>query len=264
MLVLTKKRTILNAILLVLIANPMTVNAQTVKNFSISYDAQLSLDKKRATETGMSSSMINALTSVMGNSVSIAEVVDTVSINKNTYHIQSMGTLTRLVSVFMAKGTFIRISEGQMTENVPNTLRYVDVRTSNPPLTTLVDEKKKSIYFYNGKIITNTIPYQNKIQDVLSVGYGFIGKLPSRPVTMSMSDGKSIKEATFDISKETLELFAKKIETIKLTRRLSSKDDASVEYWLRSTDGLPVRVRIGMSQRYGAVLDLTAMKIVDK
>jgi hypothetical protein len=49
--------------------------------------------------------------------------------------------------------------------------------------------------------------------------------------------------------------------SVKLTRRKVSAEDASVEYWLKENDGLPLRVRIGMSQRYGAVLDLRAVQI---
>ena len=234
------------------------------QQFLISYDAKLTVDPRRASNTGLSQGMINTLTSVVGNSVSIGDVNDTVSFSKDTYHIHSVGTLSSMVAVFMTKGTFIRTSEGQIFGNKLNTLRYVDIRDNNPPLTTLVDQKNKRVVFYNGNTTVSSISSQNKIQDVLSVGYSFIGHLPDQTVSVSMSDGKSIKEAVFDLRKEMLQLSTGQLETIKLTRRLATRDEASVEYWLRPSDGLPLRVRIGMSQRYGAVLDLMTKKIPAK
>ena len=108
--------------------------------------------------------------------------------------------------------------------------------------------------------VVNSVPYDRRIQDVLSLGYAFMGKRPTQALSIAMSDGKSIKRMIFDVRKEPLKLSAGQWDTVKLTRRVANKDDATVEYWLRTSDGLPLRVRIGMSQRYGAVLDLTMTK----
>lgn len=252
------------AALTIIISVPLSVTAQPVQQFTVNYDASLALDPKRASNKGLSQSMINVLTSIMGSAMSIADIKDTVTFSKDTYHIQSVGTLGRILSAFMPKGTFVRVSDGQILGSTINTLRYVDIRTSNPPLTTLVDAKNKSILFYNGKTFVNSTPYKYKLHDALSLGYAFIGKLPTQALSVAMSDGKSIKQAIFDVRKEPLKLSTGQWDSIKLTRRVVNKDDASVEYWLRASDGLPLRVRIGMSQRYGAVLDLTATKIPTK
>jgi hypothetical protein len=257
---------LLKRLTLILIVCAATVTtgqaaAQTLQKFSVSYSANLTLDEKQANLTGMSKTMVSALS---GKAVTIADVTDTVTLTKNTYHIQSTGTLKTILAMFVSKGTFVRVSDGQISDSTLNTLRYVDIRASNPPLTTLIDEKNSNILFYNGKTKTATTPYKNKIRDVLSVGYSFIGKLPTSAFTTTLADGKSIKQAVFDVSKETLALPTGKTDTIKLTRRLASKGDASVEYWLRASDGLPLRMRIGMNERYGVILDMIATTIPSK
>lgn len=240
------------------------VSAQTEQKFTVSYSANLTLDQKQANATGMSKTMISALSGIVGNAVKIADVSDTVTFTKNTYHIQSTGTLKMILAMFVNKGTFIRTSDGQISESTLNTLRYVDIRADNPPLTTLIDEKNNTILFYNGKTKTGSTPYKTKIRDVLSLGYSFIGHLPTGAFTANISDGKSIKEAVFDSKRETAELPTGKSDTIKLTRRLTEKGDASIEYWLRASDGLPLRMRIGMNERYGVVLDMIATTVPAK
>jgi hypothetical protein len=240
------------------------VSAQTLQKFTVSYSVNLTLDQKQANATGMSKSMISALSGIVGNAVTIADVSDTVKFTKDTYHIQSTGTLKTILAMFVNKGSFVRISDGQISGSTLNTLRYVDIRASNPPLTTLIDEKNNNILFYSGKTKTGTAPYKNKIRDVLSLGYSFIGKLPTSAVSTMMSDGKSIKEVVFDMKKETITLPTGRTDTIKLTRRLADRGDASVEYWLRASDGIPLRMRIGMNERYGVVLDMVATAVPTK
>lgn len=242
---------------------PATSFAQVLQQFSIKYDAELAIDPNRATDTGLSQSAINGIWGVMGGSVSIANIEDTVSFSKETYSIQSIGTPSQVLSIFIT-GDLVRHSFGKITGGKLNTLQYADTRPGIPQLTTQVNEKKKTITFYDGQKLIQRIPYQAKIHDVLSLPYVFIGRLPAKPVTVSFSDGKSIKQATFDVQKVSLKLPSGQWETIKLTRRIASSDDASVEYWLRATDGIPLRIRIGMNQRYGAVLDMKSIKVPDK
>ncbi len=238
--------------------------AQAGQQFAVSYDAELTVDPKRASNTGLSQTAINTVWGLMGGSVSIADVHDTISFSREAYHIRSVGTLGRLLSTFISNGTFTRDSVGRIGSGTLHTLRYIDTRGTRPPLTTLVDEKSKTIFFYDGKAITRRTPYQASTQDVLSLTYAFIGRVPSKPVSVALSDGKAIKQATFDVHSEPLKLAAGQWNTIKLTRRVSDRDDASVECWLRATDGVPLRVRIGMNQRYGAVLDLKVTKVPTK
>ena len=157
-----------------------------MRQFTVSYDASLTLDPKRASNTGLSQSMVNAMTSAFGSSVSIADVTDTITFSKDTYRIQSVGTLGRILSAFMSKGTFVRASDGQIVGRALNTLRYVDIRTSNPPLTTLIDAKNKKILFYKGMTVVNSAPYDRRIQDVLSLGYAFMGKRPTQALSIAI------------------------------------------------------------------------------
>lgn len=242
---------------------PATSFAEVLQQFSINYDAELAIDPKHATDTGLSQIAINGIWGAMGGSVSIANIEDTVSFSKGAYRIESKGTLGQALSTFIT-GDLVRHSFGNITGGKLNTLQYVDTRPGIPQLTTQVNEKKKTITFYDGQKLIQRIPYQANIHDVLSLPYVFIGRLPAKPVTVSFSDGKSIKQATFDVQKVPLRLPSGQWEAVKLTRRIVSSDDASAEYWLRATDGIPLRIRIGMKQRYGAVLDMKATKVPDK
>ena len=239
-------------------------HAQQARQFNISYDASLSIDANKSANTGLSKNIISALSSALGGSIVVGGVNDTISFSKDAYHIKSVGSLGSILSVLTDKNTFTRISDGQVINGSTSTLRYVDSRAGSAPLTTLVDSRSQKIIIYDGKKVTAKTDYRGTIQDLLCFGYGFIGKLPSGVVSVNIADGKSIKQAIFDIRKETIKSSQGAVDTVKLTRRLSAKDDASVEYWLRNSDGIPLRIRIGMSQRYGATLILSAVKPPEK
>ena len=258
------KKILLPMFLALSVSNCMPVCAQASGTFTVAYGAHVTLDPKRMNRGDFSDGMISALSGMVGNSIPVGDVTDTVSFSKDSYRIQSSGVVGRMLGSFMSKGTFVRTSDGLIVDGSIATIRYVDIRASNPPLTTLVDLKTNHIYFYSGKSVTSTVTSKGRIKDLLSLGYSFIGNLPSGAVTTSLSDGKSIKNATFDVKKDETQLNASLVPCVKLTRRIVSPDDASVEYWLRATDGLPLRVRIGMSQRYGAVLDLKATRVPEK
>jgi len=254
----------LGTLLPLVIAAPGTgFSASMQQQFSVSYDAQLTIDSKHASNSGMSQSAIDALTGFMGGNVSVANVKDTVSFSRDSYQIQSIGTLGHVLGMFMP-GSLQRTSVGWITDGTLNTIRYVDIRGSKAPLTTLVDEKSKTVFFYEGKNMTSRATFQSKPQDVLSLSYAFIGNVPAHPVSVTLSDGKSIKQEVFDVQRGSLSLPSGQWQTVKLTRRIAATDDASVECWLRASDGVPLRVRIGMSQRYGAILDLKATKVPAK
>lgn len=248
------------ALMLVFVSFSKTVFAAGAQKFLVNYEANLTIDSKRASNTGLSQGVISALTGIMGGSISIAHVKDTVSISKDFYQIQSSGTLGSVLGMFMS-GSLERTSVGSISGGTLNTLRYVDVRGSNPALITLIDEKTKTVFFYEGKRLTGRVAFQSKPQDVLSLSYAFIGHIPTQPFSVALSDGKSIKLATFDVKSESLTVPSGQWKATKITRRISSLEDASVEFWLRSTDGAPLRMRIGMNQRYGATLDLRSTQI---
>jgi hypothetical protein len=42
---------------------------------------------------------------------------------------------------------------------------------------------------------------------------------------------------------------------VHLTREQRQGDDASFDLWLRKEDGMPMRIRVGLDDKYGVVLD---------
>ena len=234
--------------------------AQTVtQSFALTFEAEVAIDSKKAANSGMSDTLIKGLSGMFGGSVGLGTVSDKVSFTKDGYDIQSSTALGRVASLFM-KGDFVRTSKGKIENNTLTTAQYVDIRPGKTPLVTVINDKK-TVSFVEGKKLSSREPYRTNTQDILSMTYAFIGRVPAGPTTVHFSDGKSLKTATFDVLKESIKVPAGSMDAVKLTRRIVGKEDARIELWVRASDGLPVRLRVGMNEKYGALLDMKASQL---
>ena len=48
---------------------------------------------------------------------------------------------------------------------------------------------------------------------------------------------------------------------VKFTRVLTPGEDATLEFWVRKADGLPVRTLIGLCGKYGVTIDIYPRKL---
>jgi hypothetical protein len=98
---------------------------------------------------------------------------------------------------------------------------------------------------------------------MLTVGYQFIGRpLPSKPLVLPVTDGRMLKRYTLNRG-ETVDftIDGQKLKAVRFFKSTSKDDSATFEIWYSEKDHLPLRSIIGLSDRYGAIIQVDLKKI---
>jgi hypothetical protein len=149
-----------------------------------------------------------------------------------------------------------RSSEGVVVNDQLMTLRYTDKRGSLESLVVTTDAAAKVVKHARGNEPPRVEPMPVPIADVAVLPWMFTGRpLPQSGVKLAITDGKSVKNAVFDVTREMLRITSERVETLKLVRRRVEADDAAITLWLRAEDGVPMRILLGLNARYGVAID---------
>jgi hypothetical protein len=224
--------------------------AQAQQSFTVQYTAEAVVDKAKA------STAVATVGGIFGGSVSVASVTDKINFTKDSYTIESVASAGSVVSMLSnGNNSFVRTSKGSIANNTLNSLQYVDIRGKSPAIVAVVNPTKTQWSFVQNKQVLNRAPYKTGAQDIASLMYAFIGRVPTAPFTTQVVDGKNIKTASFAVVKESVTVPSGKWDAVKLTRINKAGGDAAIDLWLRASDGAPVRLRVGMNEKYGVLLD---------
>lgn len=232
------------------------------------YDLKLSADPAKRTaylkQSGEAPSPYEHVYGLIKGSVSVATVVDKVDIRKDSFHINSTGTLGAVLSTLLADQKLLRDSVGSMTREGMITSTYQEKRGNTELLIAKVD--KNIVNFY--KISSRTppvgsAPFSGRLMDMLSVGYQFIGRdLPTKPIALPVTDGRSIK--TYTLVRGELWDFpfnGSKIKAIRYYKTTSKDDTSTFEIWFSEKEHFPLRSVIGLSAQYGATIQVDLKKM---
>ncbi len=241
-----------------LIATGMVLAAAVAlaqQSFTVQYTAEAVVDKAKASNT------VAAVGGIFGGSVTVASVTDKVNFGKDSYSIESVASAGTMVSMLSSNTSFVRTSKGSIAGNTLNSLQYVDLRGALPPIVALVNPAKTQWSFVQNKQVLNRSAYKPGAQDVASFMYAFIGRVPTAPFTMQIVNGKNIQSANFGVGKESVSVPSGKWDAVKITRVGRPAGEAAIELWLRASDGAPVRMRVGMNEQYGVMLDFKSTQL---
>lgn len=81
---------------------------------------------------------------------------------------------------------------------------------------------------------------------------------PPKPAFLALSDGKAIRQINLFPKAETVKVAGKVVHAVRLSGLTAA---GTFDLWLRPEDSFPLRMRIGLGAKYGAVLDQIARDI---
>jgi hypothetical protein len=261
------KLTLLSAFAVFSLFVPLFASAQAIQ---FEYDLRITADPvKRATylkQSGEAPSAYEPVLSLIKGSMQVATVVDLVDIKKDRYHITSKGTLSSVLSTVLNNQALIRDSLGTVNSNGLLTNTYQERRGNTDLLLAKVDAPKKTIQFF--KVSSRTPPvataeYSGQLLDMLTVGYQFIGRpLPIKSIVLPVTDGRSLKRYTLNRG-ETVDfaIDGQKVKAVRFFKSTSKDDSSTFEIWYSEKDRLPLRSIIGLSDQYGATIQVDLKKI---
>ncbi|CAM3791054.1 DUF3108 domain-containing protein [Polynucleobacter antarcticus] len=239
-------------------------------NAQFEYDLKVTVDaSKRSAYLARSKeepSPYESVYKIVSGSMTVATVVDQVKIDSAKYHISSKGTLLAGMSTALGGQNLIRDSVGTMSATGMLTNTYQEKRGNTDLLLAKVEVPKNIVNFYKVSSRTppvGTAPYTGRLLDMLTVGYQFIGReLPAKSVVLPVTDGRSVKNYTL-VRGESLEVpfDGSKIKAVRYYKTTSKDDNATFEIWFSEKGHIPLRSVVGLSDQYGATIQLDLKKM---
>jgi hypothetical protein len=245
--------------------------AQNPKEFNTNFEYELKLsvdaNKRSAYLKKMNEqpSPYEKVFTVLSGSVQVANVVDQVKITGSTYQITSVGNLIAGMSTALGGQRLVRESIGTLGPSGMVSNVYQEKRGNTDLLISRYEPPKKTITFFKGSFRSpsGNAPLDGSLIDLVSVGYQFIDRpLPTKPVTYQVSDARSVKRYTL-VPAEIWEfpIDGKKIKAQRFYKTTSKDDTATFEIWFSQGRNLPIRSLIGLSEQYGATIQVDLKKI---
>lgn len=194
--------------------------------------------------------------SLMGGSVSVGSMTDKLIVKNGSYAIVSQATATPIIASFLPNATATRTSRGRSDNSYLASTEFTEERTKGQLRRVVLDYSKKSTQYFKAGQPTKreTLPYLTA--DSASLPYLFFKRpTPGALVTVAATDGLSTRIFRLHPSPDSVIINGKPIPAIKLTHAPASPSEAGLSMWIRKTDGFPLRVRLDLNARYGAILD---------
>lgn len=253
------------AYLLIALGVSVGAIAQTTQ---FEYDLKITADPaKRAAylkQSGEAPSPYEQVYSLIKGSVSVATIVDKVDIGKEKYRISSTGTLGTVLSTVLQDQKLIRDSVGTVGANGMLTNTYQQKSGNTDLLIAKVEKNVLNFYKVSSRTPpVGSVPYAGRLLDMLSVGYQFMGRdLPAKSIVLPVTDGRSLKNYTL-VRGEAWEFpfDGAKVKAIRYYKTTSRDDSATFEVWFSEKDHVPLRSVIGLSDQYGATIQVDLKKI---
>lgn len=202
--------------------------------------------------------LIVGATSLLG-SVGVGTGRDTGTIDKNSYTLRSQIEGARLLAAVISNLNVTRQSSGRFVNGIALTMRYTDKRGSGDELMSATNLTAMRYEFSKGGKPNGFEPFKVAASDLVMAPYVFLGKpAPTKPSFLALSDGKAIRQINLSPRTETVKVGGKPINAIRLSGQTSA---GTFDLWVRAEDSYPLRMRIGLGAKYGAVLDQIAKDI---
>lgn len=220
------------------------------------YDLSITIDASRPSEAVSRVKAAKGAMALLGGSIAAGTIEDVVNIGDEAYTISSTGKADRILATLLGGDTLTRRSEGAVGGGYMASQRFSESRGTKRRLGVNTDYPKRIAIFYkNGKESkVETVNY--RIADSASMPYLFLRQpLPLTAMTIAATDGIAIREFIMKVSDEVVQVGKAQVAAVHLTRDQRKGDDASLDLWVRKEDGMPLRFRVGLDDKYGVVLE---------
>lgn len=202
--------------------------------------------------------LIVGAASLLG-SVGVGTGRDMGTIDRNSYALRSQIEGARLLTAVSSNLNVTRQSSGRFVNGVALTMRYTDKRGSSDELMSVTNLTAKRYEFSKGGRPNGSEAFKVAASDMVMAPYAFLGKpAPTQPSFLALSDGKAIRHIHLSPKIETVKVGGKMVNAVRLSGHTSA---GTFDLWIRAEDSYPLRMRIGLGAKYGAVLDQIANDI---
>lgn len=229
-------------------------SATAALRFTAEYSLSVANSKQDPAQTSLTTKALRGSLAMIGGSVEAGSLTDEVSIDGERYRITAQGTASTTLRTLIPSATLSRSSEGRFGGGYPASSRFVEKRGAKDPVTVQIDYRARTATYWRGKEQRKVEQLQYRLADAASLAYVFFRQPPARgSVTVAATDGLSTRLLVLDPRDDQVEIGGRKVAATHWVRRPAA-DGGSFELWVRKEDGFPLRMRLGLSTKYGIVL----------
>jgi hypothetical protein len=230
------------------------------QKIEFNYELRLKIDFKQREaflkKNGEEPAIYEKALSVISGSVHAANITDVVEIGATKYQINSVGTLTSILNLALSNQRLTRQSYGEVNKDGLSTQSYIEKRGNTERLQAKLDSKANKVVFIKDKTETGSAPIAGNLLDLLNVMYTFVGRKPPQTKAIyNVTDSKSLKQYT--LSRGELWDFpfnGAKVKAYRYFKSATKDDSSTLEIWLTEKDNIPLRMVVGLGERYGATI----------
>lgn len=243
-----------------LFTHPSYGQKQISSKMQFDYELRLKVDFKQREaflkKSGEEPAVYEKALSFISGSVHAADITDIVEMTGTKYQINSTGTLTSILNFALQNQRLLRQSYGEATKDGLSTLSYIEKRGNTERLQAKLDAKSNKVLFIKDKAETGSAAITGNLLDLLNVMYTFVGrKPPPAKASYNITDSKSLKQYT--LTKAELWDFpfnGIKVKAYRYFKSATKDDSSTLEIWLTEKDNIPLRMVVGLGERYGATI----------
>lgn len=171
-----------------------------------------------------------------------------------TYRLDAEIPMPRTVALVSKLDKVRRLSEGSLTKNGWLGHRMLEQRgTRSDILEARLSPKRDRITFLRNQKTVEENRVDGLVTDLMSLPYLWMGRpVQAKPLTISVFDAKKLHpKQTFVASRMEIIFNKSRVNVVQFQLKRTTSADASLVLWIREADGVPLRVELGLAEKYG-------------
>lgn len=250
-------KTIFSISILGIFASPLLAYSSSV-DLNIEYRVIIQLSPN-----ANSSATTKIAAKLLGAEFRLADFTQNLSVDNKKYSLTYAIDMPRAISLVSSLDKIKRESSGLVLGGSLIGYEIVEQRgTKSDVFRASYDAKRKNVSFYKNKNKTGEAALDGVITDINSLKYFWLGKSPNLSKhVINVMDSKKIYRSEFASTRNVFNVGKESIPVIVHKKINRNKDDAELTVVVRVSDGFPVRVDFGLSEKEGVKMSIYPLSL---
>ncbi len=191
---------------------------------------------------------------VLGDEVDVSTFSEKLDIDGKSYRLNADIPMPRAVSMASSLDRVRRYSEGDLTPTGLMGARILEQRGSKADIyEARLTKDRKQVEFLKNKRKVGSEAVAAPVTDLASLPYFWMGRaVKAQSTTLDVIDARrTYKRQTFQARAMDIQYLGQNIKAVQFTKVKRSAQDSELVILVRQSDGMPLRIDLGLSGKYG-------------
>ncbi len=191
---------------------------------------------------------------VLGDEVDVSTFSEKLDIDGKSYRLNADIPMPRPVALASSLDRVRRYSEGDLTATGLMGTRILEQRGAKADIyEARLTKDRKQVEFLKNKRKVGSEAVAAPVTDLASLPYFWMGRaVKAQSTTMDVIDARrAYKRQTFQAKALDIQYLGQNIKAVQFTKVKKSAQDSELVILVRQSDGMPLRIDLGLSGKYG-------------